>query len=123
MSNHPSPLKQCPFCSENFNVTKNQDTIFNSCHKDNQESDLIKDNHTYIQSIIIATNELYKIKLRLESGENRHYLKVDYLRSKSQIWLGRNNTPGRVHIDEIIKFDITKPEELIKKIKLYVSLS
>lgn len=85
--------------------------------------------HTFLQSIIINTDEditthnLYRIKLRLGVGDIRYYMKIDYMRKVSEIWIGRNNTPGRISIPYIIQVDMLDPKSIIRKIKAYTMLS
>lgn len=120
----PTPLLCCPFCQDGFK-TKQIDSNYvgESCSKSNEETNLIQDNHTYRQETLISTNELVEIKLRLGQGNDRNYLKINYIYNVSQVWCGRNRMYDRTQIEEVIKFDITKPTELIKKIRLYVKLS
>ncbi len=119
-----TPLLCCPFCGDGFTTEQlNTDYIADFCSKSNEDTNLIQDNHTYRQETFITTNELIQIKLRLGQGEDRSYLKINYLFGVSQVWCGRNRTYDRTQVEEIIKFDITKPVELMKKIRLYVKLS
>lgn len=109
-------LEHCPFCNAKFKSVEDYvEYKIYSCH--------FNDTHTYIQKVWYDTQEVMEIKLRLGTGEHRNYMKINYFTKVSQVWRGRNNTPGRVNIDEIIKIDLDNQEDIIRKIKLYITLS
>lgn len=108
----------CPFCKSILSLDDKVSKL------DSHKQYLCRsDNHFFIKRIT-NKDKLSKLKLRVNDGEERFYLKIDYDNNFTQFWKNANNidrisVPGIVNID----FSDTNIEKIRNKIQKYLILS
>jgi hypothetical protein len=81
-----------------------------------------KSDHHYSERETI-TGEKLKVKIRIGSGEDRLFLKVNYDESYSQVWTDPDDDDARIRINHAFEPDVSDLDALRKKLRTYMVFS
>lgn len=112
--------KHCPFCNSEMHVSRYgvANTIRYTCQG--------LEDHTYIQNVVISTNAVRKVTLRVGAGEVRYYLQANDLNEKPYcfIWSGRFDSSTKIELNSVPDINLSEGIEFVKnKIIFYLSFS